>query len=244
MKALKYGAFAPFLVAALALASTASAQQAEPKIAGTEVTKREIPGTQSGPQAALAAVSVAEPVRPTEVIKGDHIAAGVALRNRGGGVINLRGAPPKATPIAAFLYWDILADQAERSAIVSVNGAPVEASVIGKGASPCWSPGANFAYRAKVPLNLLYIGINGDYKIAGIPSSEGFGMDPWQSSTGPIMAEGANSCRLLSGREQPLQGDLCLRSADLRPDVQHRLRGDADRVQRLTRHREVHPRGR
>jgi hypothetical protein len=190
MTALNYRV-APLLLASVILASTASAQQAEPKIAGTQVTERELPGTRSGAQATPAAVRIEEPVRPTEVLRGDHVASGVALRNRGGGEINLRGVPPKATPIAAFLYWDILADQAERSVIVSVNGAPVEASLIGKGASPCWSPGANLVYRAKVPLNLLYIGINGDYKIAGIPSSEGFGMDPWQSSPGPIMAEGA-----------------------------------------------------
>jgi hypothetical protein len=81
--------------------------------------------------------------------------------------------------------------EAEQGAIVSVNGAPVEGSQIGKGASPCWAPNANFVYRAKVPLYLLYAGINGDYKIAGIPSSENFGMDPWLSSSGPNLAEGA-----------------------------------------------------
>jgi hypothetical protein len=44
------------------------------------------------------------PIQPAQVHPGDHVASGISLRNRGGGVINLRGAPANATPVKALLY--------------------------------------------------------------------------------------------------------------------------------------------
>jgi hypothetical protein len=131
------------------------------------------------------------PIQPAQVQPGDHVASGISLRNRGGGVINLRGAPANATPVAALLYWDVLDNTAASSMTVSLNGVAVSGAKIGQGPGPCWGTQFNAAYRANVPLYLLYLGINGDYKIAGVPSSKGTGDDPWQSPAPAPLAEGA-----------------------------------------------------
>ena len=131
-------------------------------------------------------------VQPAAVVEADHAAAGIAVRNRGGGVINLRGVPESAAAVRAFLYWDILATEGPPVLIATVNGVSVSGKLIGQGDSPCWGSGLrNFAYRAEVPLFLLYNGVNGDYHIAAIPSGLGTGADPWASPLQPPLAEGA-----------------------------------------------------
>ncbi len=158
-----------------------------------DATKKEVYGFREMTEKERAVVAFNKEINPRESIKGDHMASGISLRNRGGGVINLRGVPKGSTPIKAYLYWDILANSASNTALVSINGVAVEGSLIGQGPDPCWEPpvNSNFVYRAEVPLCLLYIGINGDYKIAGFPSTEGCGMSPWESIQGPFLAEGA-----------------------------------------------------
>jgi hypothetical protein len=158
-------------------------------------TEKEIYGFRKVTKKERAMVVFNKSIDPREKIEGDHMASGISLRNRGGGVINLRGVPKRSTPIKAYLYWDILANSASNTASVSINGVAVVGSLIGQGPVPCWNPpvNSNFVYRAEVPLSLLYIGINGDYKIAGFPSTEGSGMNPWDvlPAQGPFLAEGA-----------------------------------------------------
>lgn len=155
--------------------------------------REEIPGIASAKVAALdtGAASFDKPIKPVKVLEGDHVASGISLRNRGGGVINLRGAPRDASALGAFLYWDFLADEGPDRLEVSLNGVSIEGQKVGEGATPCWSPPRNFAYRAEVPLYLLYTGINGDYKVAGVPSAIGTGSNPWQAVGAGPMAEGA-----------------------------------------------------
>jgi hypothetical protein len=93
--------------------------------------------------------------------------------------------------VKALLYWDILDANPAPSMTVSINGVAVTGKLIGRGQDPCWGAGANGAYQADVPLYLLYNGINGDYKVAGFPSSKGTGASPWEVGGGQPMAEGA-----------------------------------------------------
>lgn len=164
--------------------------QEKGRISGTKEELRGVLSDRKISKATLAKAIFDKKVKPVERVKGDHIASGISLRNRGGGVINLRGAPEKSLAVKAYLYWDVLMDRQMRFNSVSVNGVSVGAQLIGQGDSPCWPPAYNFVYRAEVPTHLLYNGINGDYKIAGISSGEGFGMSPWDAATPPL-AEGA-----------------------------------------------------
>lgn len=85
-------------------------------------------------------------------------------------------------------------NQAIPSATVSVNGVAVSGRLIGQGATPCWGPTSalNLAYRAEVPLYLLYNGINGEYRISGVASGTGTGANPWDSPVTLPLAEGAS----------------------------------------------------
>jgi len=142
-------------------------------------------------QAAAAPAPPGAAINPVQVHQGDHVASGISLRNRGGGVINLRGTPAGATAIKALLYWDVLMSPAAPNMTVSINGVGVSGTKIGQGPSPCWGGSLNAAYQADVPLYLLYAGINGDYLIAGVPSSKGTGDSPWPPSGSAPLAEGA-----------------------------------------------------
>lgn len=150
-----------------------------------------MPGFQPLTKMSLKKVEFNKSIKPVEVVKGDHVANGVALRNRGGGVINLRGVPAGKNIHKAYLYWDILGNSAPRCMTVSINGVEVQGKLIGTGSGPCWGVKHNFAYRANVPACLLYVGGNGDYKISGVPSGQGYGMSPWKNHKGPYLAEGA-----------------------------------------------------
>ena len=178
------------------------AQDARKKIAGAYIPQEQIPGTRKMTKSELAKVAFNQKISPVEKIQGDYVACGISLRNRGGGVINLRGAPLKSIPIKAYLYWTILNDYSDSTMSVSVNGVSVKGVQIGQGPSPCWAPGRNFVYRAIVQKNLLYIGINGDYKIAGVPSGDGFGMSPWESIISPL-AEGTTLVVFFSNPNSP-----------------------------------------
>jgi hypothetical protein len=57
-------------------------------------------------------------------------------------------------------------------------------------ADPFWGQANNFAYRAPVPLYLLFNGINGDYVMAGFPSGAGTGQNPWDIPVVAPLAEG------------------------------------------------------
>jgi hypothetical protein len=164
--------------------------------------------------------------QPSAFVEADHAAAGIGLRNRGGGVINLRGVPDGATAVRAFLYWDVLMADAPPTMTVSFNAVGVSGNLIGQGESPCWGGGLhNFAYRAEVPLPLLFAGINGDYGVAGVPSGIGTGSNPWESAVVPPLAEGATLAvffRAPGGRfqqtyvyETPISGSMFTVAIDI-----------------------------
>lgn len=157
-----------------------------------QYAQEKIPGVRTLSTRDAERVVFGQTIKPREVIKADHVANGIALRNRGGGVINLRGTPEGSKAVKAYLYWDILADEAPKTATVSVNGVHVKGKLIGQGPDPCWAVSKNFVYRANVPLFLLYEGINGDYKVTSFASSQGFGMSPWEFTTGAYLAEGVS----------------------------------------------------
>lgn len=194
MKTLIYGSLKSWMIFLwLFSVIVFSGREALSQEVGTPKTQERMAGTPQArrvTKAMLTKAAFGQTVQPAERVKGDHVACGISLRNRGGGVLNLRGVPQNSKPVKAYLYWDILDDRAAEIMPVSINGVSVQGKLIGQGDSPCWGPSYNFVYRAEVPLYLLYNGINGDYKIAGFPSGEGFGMSPWEASPPPL-AEGA-----------------------------------------------------
>lgn len=137
----------------------------------------------------------------------DHVAAGVGTRNRGSGVIQLRGVCPGSRPVQAFLYWGhiINSPAIPLTSTATFNGTQVTGTLIGVSAPPCW-PGTSFvAYRASV-IALITPQINGDYTVACLPSSLTDGRDPWSCSPVPApnpLSQGASLVVLFTGATVP-----------------------------------------
>lgn len=125
----------------------------------------------------------------------DHVAAGTGLRNTGWGTIQLRGAPPGAVPVAAWLYWAMIPANpgSPGAGDVSFNGVILDGELVGTAPGPCWSQaGLLMAYRAPV-LELLNDDLVGDYPVRVRLSSVADGRDPWGTApVRPPFAEGAS----------------------------------------------------
>ncbi len=125
-------------------------------------------------------------------VKGGYTAAGVGLRNRGAGTIQIMKVPAGAQVYKAFLYWNIVDETRQaRHKALSLNGKPVTGSFIGAAHSPCWTEmyGSSYSYRADV--TSLVRG-NGSYKITGVASGITTGEDPWTVHPVLPLAEGAS----------------------------------------------------
>lgn len=135
----------------------------------------------------------------------DHVVAGVATRNTGGGVIRLRGVPPGAALVGAVLVWGEIAAAVANPYTLSfgadcstLNTYSVPPNASGATAQPCWNAqGTFFSYAANVT-NAIVPGINGDYRIAGLRSAITDSRCPWSDGLCPAasnalpLSEGAS----------------------------------------------------
>lgn len=121
----------------------------------------------------------------------DHVANGVGTRNSRSNTIRLRGVPPGAVAVRAFLYWGTLQAAAAPTQTIVFRGSAVTGTLIGTAAPTCWGPGVFAAYRASV-IALLAPGINSDYVVTGIPTSIADGRDPWSGAAPLPLSEGAS----------------------------------------------------
>jgi hypothetical protein len=133
----------------------------------------------------------------------DHIANGVGTRNSRSNTIRLRGAPPGATVVRAFLYWGTLQAAATPTQTIIFRGSAVTGTLVGSAAPTCWGPGVFAAYRASV-IALINPGINGDYVVTGMPTSLFDGRDPWFGPAPLPLSEGASLVVVYSHSSVPL----------------------------------------
>ena len=115
-----------------------------------------------------------------------YVAAGVGLRNQGSGVVSIAGVPAGATVKRAILFWNVLAS-GDPGGAMSVNGQAAAAQLIGPGPDPCWGA-TSWAYRADVTSAVTG---NGGYTLAGFPTGNASGGDPWDTGSPAPMMEGA-----------------------------------------------------
>ncbi len=161
-------------------------------------------GTSDAPTANDFPFSIA--IADTVVSHGTYTSAqyasgGVGLRNRGTGGISITGS---ITPIkAAFLYWAVITTDAPKTAdtqmkIQRLSPTPASAvttvtgTLIGKGASPCWTGNTISVFRASVPTTLA--SGNGFYQVTLLPGAGGStaGGDPWVGTQVLPLFEGAS----------------------------------------------------
>jgi len=126
-------------------------------------------------------------LEPTfEFKQAEHVANGVALRNRSAGTIHLRGIPQDRRVIRAFLYWNFsdLDEEGRRRLPILINGNNVGGLKIAENADPCWGMVGNHTYRADVTPFIPANDPNQDYQLgagqitgnrtaASLPSGDG-----------------------------------------------------------------------
>lgn len=134
-------------------------------------------------------------------VRGGYVASGAGLRNVGDGRITISGIPPNSTIERAYLYWDVL-DNVEKPEFKTgrINGTWIQGTKIGSGASPCWNPIYNFAYRADV--KTLVTG-NGSYYLTNFASGIRNGCDPWSCPQTAPLIEGASLVVVYSNAGSP-----------------------------------------
>lgn len=168
----------------------------------------QVPGTLGLPverPGARIAVQTATTASQFRVFSGpvDHAAAGTGMRNAGWGTIRLRGIPPGATVLRAYLYWALICANSScpSSTVGEFEGRTITGSLFGTAPQPCWTGSLIGAYRADV--TGLMPGttaaavpnkvINGDYQLSGFPSGVRDGRNPWQAPVSLVLplVEGA-----------------------------------------------------
>lgn len=114
----------------------------------------------------------------------DHVANGIAMRNRTSGTIHLRGAPVPSRVLAAILYFNFSDESREgrRNVPVLFDGNRIVADKTGDHVDPCWGMAGNHSYRADVT-RFVPIGgnLNQDYEVV-IPfdtETSTTGQNPW-----------------------------------------------------------------
>jgi hypothetical protein len=94
----------------------------------------------------------------TYFVTGDYAVAGVGVRGRGTGAINMAGVPADADVLGAYLYWETLGDG--RSG--TFRGNAIVGTALGTAGSPCWPQPTITVYRADV-LRFLPVDANGRF---------------------------------------------------------------------------------
>lgn len=115
-------------------------------------------------------------------LRGDFAAAGVGLRNRGAGTIDLP-VPASATILEAWLYWLVVAPE-EPDGAAFLNGEPVGGTLAATAGSPCWptlaaaagDPPAAYAWVFRA--DVAGIAVAGQNTLADLPSGLDGGEDP------------------------------------------------------------------
>jgi hypothetical protein len=114
----------------------------------------------------------------------DHVANGVAMRNRTSGTIALRGAPVPSRVLTALLYFNFSDGSREgrRTAPVLFDGNLIVADKTGDHDDPCWGMAGNHSYVADVTRFVPVGGnLNQDYQVV-LPFDENTsttGQNPW-----------------------------------------------------------------
>lgn len=134
------------------------------------------------------------------VVNGaEHVANGIAMRNKESGTIALRGIPAGSTVNRAFLFWTVLDNTATgaTNANAMFEGNLIVGVKRADSADPCWGSSGTHTYRANVTPFIPATTPNKDYSVVlGLFAGPGVtaGESPWQSgplATGPRRYEGA-----------------------------------------------------
>lgn len=172
-------------------------------------------------------------IKPEHRFRNATVAsAGVGLRNRRTGAIELGGLPDGARIKKAFLYWNMItsgepptdADKMDIQRLGPGNNPSdtVTGAMIGEGDSPCWGGDRNVVYRAELPRRL--VNGNGTYLVtvpANVPGITD-GRGSWEGNTLPAY-NGASLVVVAEGVGNVLVYEAPLSGTEFRSSLKYRL---------------------
>ena len=131
-----------------------------------------------------------------EFDKADHVANGIAMRNRTSGTIHLRAVPKGSQVVLSLLYWNISDGNAtgKDSMPILFNGNLIIGRKTADNPDPCWGLVGNHSYVGDVTQFTNQTGTpNQDYHVVMVfdETTVTSGENPWTTGSGPINAEGA-----------------------------------------------------
>jgi hypothetical protein len=131
-----------------------------------------------GPVAAPVSVSVAPSF---SIANSDHVANGVALRDRCSGTIGLRGIPTGSTINNAFLYWNYMDTNVTGPATDTelFNGNLVTGTKVADQPDLCWLTSGDHTYRATVTPFVPSTRSPEDYTFGALRCMDTSGANPW-----------------------------------------------------------------
>ena len=130
--------------------------------------------------------------------KADHVANGVAMRNRTSGTIHLRGVPAGSRVVQSLLYFNFSdnKDKGPDTIPVLFNGNLINGRKTADNTDPCWGRVGNHTYVADVTVFTNQTGTpNQDYEVVIVfnETTNTSGENPWTSpGTAEILVEGAS----------------------------------------------------
>ncbi len=150
---------------------------------------------------------IARVIKPSfEFDRADHVANGVAFRNKTSGTIHLRGVPVGSNVLQALLYWNFSDHKKEGldTLPVLLNGNLLNGRKTADSADPCWGMVGSHSYVADAT---RYVNTGGhsnqDYEVTLLfdSSTSTTGQNPWDYEFQKVRTQGATLIVIYENRD-------------------------------------------
>jgi hypothetical protein len=127
----------------------------------------------------------------SQTLQGDYVAAGVGMRNVGGGTINVT-LPAGSTIERSFLYWSVIRPAGPAAPNTgALNGTALAGTLVGTSGSPCWPSAASTALVDNFRADVTGIAVAGANTLSAFPSGLTNNAPPQSAPAAFPMLEGA-----------------------------------------------------
>jgi hypothetical protein len=127
----------------------------------------------------------------SQTLQGDYVAAGVGMRNVGGGTITVT-LPAGSTIERAFLYWSVIRPAGPAAPNTgTLNGTALAGTLVGTSGSPCWPSAASTALVDNYRADVTGIAVAGANALSGFPSGLTNNAPPQSAPAAFPLLEGA-----------------------------------------------------
>ena len=127
----------------------------------------------------------------SQTLQGDYVAAGVGMRNVGGGTISI-ALPAGSTIEKAFLYWSVIRPAGPTAPNTgTMNGTAIVGALVGTSGSPCWPNAFSTDLTDNFRADVTAIAVNGANTLSGFPSGLTNNAPPASAPSAFPLLEGA-----------------------------------------------------